>query len=135
MRASKSKKRIALLEACSVDSNRAAFQVAAYIEFESGVHRGSGPTIFELAFRHADMAGSASAHEKATNYLMEAIGRFDLLRTTGLHGDLQTRSAKRKGIALDTIGEEDSHQHDMVLLTTLRRPNNRRHNLDADEFS
>lgn len=49
--------------------------------FESGIHRGLGPTIFELAFRHADMMGSVSAHEKATNFLMEANGRFDLLRS------------------------------------------------------
>lgn len=64
MRAWQRKKKISLLEACSVDSNWAAFQVAAYISFESGVHRGSGPTIFELAFRHADMAGSASTLRK-----------------------------------------------------------------------
>lgn len=104
VQASQPKKKISLLEACSVDSNRAAFQVAAYIGFESGVRRGSGPTIFGLAFWHADMARSVSAHEKATNYLMEANGKFDLLRFAPLIGDIQTKSVKRKGVATDNIG-------------------------------
>lgn len=92
MIASQSKKKISLLEACCVDSNRAAFQVAAYIRFESSVHRGTSPTIFELALRHVDMAGSAAAHEKATNFFMEANGKFDLLRTKPLNSDLQASS-------------------------------------------
>lgn len=90
MRASQPKKKNSLLEACSVDSNRVAFQVAAYIGFESRVHQGIGPTIFELAFHHADMAGSLAAHRKAPNFFMEANGRFDLLRSKPLNGDLQT---------------------------------------------
>lgn len=121
MRAFQAKKKISLLEACTVDSNRAAFQVAAYIGFESGVSRGTGPTIFELAFRHADMAGSVAAHEKATNLVMASNGRFDLLRSEPLHGDLETRSVRRKGVASGLISEEDSHRHDTVLITSPTR--------------
>lgn len=117
-KASQPKKKISLLEACSVDSNHATFQVAAYIGFESGVHRGSGPTIFELAFRHANMTGSVSAHEKATNYLMEANGMFDLLCSGPLQGDLQTKIVKRKGVANDSIGDDDSHRHDTIPITS-----------------
>lgn len=92
-----------------MDSNCAAFQVAAYIGFESGDRRGSGPTIFKLAFWHADMTRSVSAHEKATNFLMEANGQFDLLRPGSLQGDLETKSVKRKGVANNCIGDDDSH--------------------------
>lgn len=81
------------------------------------------------------MAGSASAHEKATNFLMEANGRFDLLRSKPLNGDLQTRSAKRKGVATDAIGEEDSHCFDTVMMTSFRRSNIRRRILETDQFS
>lgn len=65
---------------------------------------------------------------------MEANGRFDLLRSKPLNGDLQTRSAKRKGVATDQISEQDSHRHDTVLLTSFKRSNLRR-NLNADQFS
>lgn len=71
--------------------------MVAYIGIEYGVHRGSGPTIFELSFCHADMMGSAIAHGKATKFLMEANGQFDFLRSKSLNGDLETHSAKERG--------------------------------------
>lgn len=121
-----------------MDSNCAAFQVAAYIGFEFDVHRGSGPKIFELAFQHADMTRSISAHEKVTNYLMEARmeanGRFDLLRSVSLQGDLETKSMKRKGVTNDCIGDDNSHRYDTVLITSLKRRVTRRKNLNATSF-
>lgn len=60
------------------------------------------------------MAGSVAAHEKATNVLMATNGRFDLLRSEPLNGDLQTRSVRRKGLTSDKIEEHDSHRHDTI---------------------
>lgn len=68
IRASQPKKKITFIEACSVDSNCVAFQVAAYIGSESGIHHGSSPTNFELAFHHDDMAGSARPMRKRQTF-------------------------------------------------------------------
>jgi hypothetical protein len=73
-------KKVGLIEACEMDMNRAVAQIAAYTSYLNGVHRGKGPTLFELAFRSADISGSPSRFIDATNLW---IGSKDHLSRTG----------------------------------------------------
>lgn len=122
MKACAMKKKVGLIEACILDQNRAVTQIAAYTGYLEGIHRGKGPTIFELAFRSADRVGSTKQFEEASNNLLLNIKNYDLLRTAPLNGDLKTRSVKQKGFATDVSSPIDSHRPDKVLITT---PNTR----------
>src|SRR5450759_3755856 len=99
MKASAMKKKVGLVEACQINQNRAVGQIAAYTAYLEGRHRGKGPTIFELAFRSADVIGSTKAFEDASNLLLSNTAKYDLERTEGLNGYLKTKSQKRKGHA------------------------------------
>ena len=128
------KKKVDLIEACEVDQNRAVAQIAAYTSYVNGVHRGKGPTLFELAFRSADTVGTPKKFVDATNLWVASSPQYDLGRTEPLPGDVRTTSRKRKGKASANITPEDSHRHDTVLITS---PNTRafsRRNLHATQF-
>ncbi len=63
MRSSQGSKLVSLVEACKIDQNHAALQIGAYTAYYDGyIRRGRGPTIWELAFRHADSIGTLKAY-------------------------------------------------------------------------
>src|SRR5450759_915660 len=127
------KKKVGIIEACAMDQNRAVGQVAAYTAYLEGLHRGKGPTIFELAFRHTDLVGSSRAFKAASNLILENRGALNLFQTKSLNGDLKTSSQKWKGNATSSISPQDSHCHDTVLITS---PITRsRRNLLASDFA
>jgi len=100
---------VGLLEACEMDQNRAVGQIAAYTSYLNGANRGNGPTMFELAFRVADVSSSPSKFIEATNLWMDSSAKFDLRRTGPLSGDIRSVSQKRKGPASANITPQDSH--------------------------
>ena len=123
MRASLSKKMVSLTEACEADSNRGALQIGAYDCYEKGLHRGTGPTVWELAFRSANSVGTTKSFIDASNVLFANSPMSDLYRTEPLNGDLRTKSVKRKiSPATPSVGPQDSHRPDRILVTS---PNTR----------
>ena len=128
------KKKVDLIEACEIDQNRAVAQIAAYTSYVNGVHRGKGPTLFELAFRSADTVGTPNKFVDATNFWVASSPQYDLGRTEPLPGNVPTTSHKRKGKASANITSEDSHQHDSVLITSPNTHAFSRRNLHATQF-
>lgn len=135
MRRCQDRRKIGLLEACETDQNRAVLQISAYTGYLEGVHRGKGPTIWELALRSTDSIGSPKAYEEATNLLLTSTVKYDLFRSEPLNGDFRTKSVKRKGGGPTTISAQDSHRHDQILMTEAVKPTLKKRNLFSTEFS
>lgn len=106
-----------------------------FTAYRRGLTRGKGPTIFELAFRSADLAGSPKLFEDATNMFLSNVAAFDLERTTPLNGDLITKLLKRKGHATGKVSPQDSYRHDRILITSPNTRSVKRKNLNQTIFA
>lgn len=107
-------------------------QITAFAAYQEGCHRGSGPTIFNLAYKNGDAMGSLDAFKKALNLLLSDHPKYDFYRSMQLHGDIRTSSMKRKGKALATIEDHDSHRHEKFMHTTSPSSAVKRRNLYPD---
>lgn len=55
--------------------------MTTYIGYLEGLHRGHGPTIFELAYKHANLVGSTQAFVNASNLALTHIMKYNLHQT------------------------------------------------------
>lgn len=118
MKSCQMKKKIGLIEACKVNQNRAAGQIAVFIAYREGCYGEHGPILFELAYRNADSMRFLDAFEKTSNLLLESNENVEFYRKEALHGDITTTSPKQKEKASAVVEENDSHRHDRVMRTT-----------------
>jgi hypothetical protein len=127
-----SQKKVGLLEVCEMDQNRSVAQIAAYTSYLNGAHRGKGPTLFELAFRSADIVGTPTNFIYATNLWIES--EHKLSQTKPLTGDVRIKLQKQKVNASADITPKDSHCHDMMLITSPTTRGFWRRNLHVTDF-
>lgn len=75
-----------------------------------------GPALQFLSW-HFDMQAwlDPRPHTRRQQIFSWSLMKVDLLRSKPLHGDLQTRSTKQKGVATDNVGDEDLHRPNTIL--------------------